>query len=203
MEFSDMTYSGPPVDDTEVLELLPTDLRSMIEQENGFVAFRGGLHVRGACSGPSWHSLRNCWLGENSLAEKYPLVRHGDIPFGQDAFGDQFLLREAQVWRLLAETGDLEPLELTIAEFLSAAAADPFELLALMPLLEFEREGGALEPGQLLSVFPPFCMKSDSETRSYRAVTAEDRLAFLADLADQIANLRDGDAVSIQDLSHE
>lgn len=195
MEFSDVTYSGPPVDDTEVLELLPADLRSMIEQENGFVAFRGGLHVRGACAVPSWHSLRGWWLGENSLADKYPLLRRGDIPFGQDAFGDQFLLREAKVWRLVAETGDLESLELSLVEFLSAAAADPFEFLALMALLEFEREGGALEPGQLLSVFPPFCVKSDSETRSYRAVSAEDRLAFLADLADQVANLRDGDIV--------
>ena len=51
-------YVGPPIDDPEMLERLPSEYRSLLAQANGYVAFHGGLHVRGACLIPEWHSLR-------------------------------------------------------------------------------------------------------------------------------------------------
>lgn len=195
MKLSDVTYNGPPIDDAEILEFIPADLRGLLERQNGFVAFRGGLHVRGACREPAWHSLRRIWMGEEALAERYTALSGDDIPFAQDALGDQYLLRGGVVFRLASETGEVESMGKTLSAFLTAAGDDPIDYLALAPLVRFGREGGRLEPGQLLSVFPPFCVETGSLERSYRAVAAADRLRFLADLADQIAAAADGETV--------
>ena len=58
MEFPGLTYRGAALDDVDILDRLPMDLQQLLAQRNGFVAFRGGLHVRGACVEPRWHSLR-------------------------------------------------------------------------------------------------------------------------------------------------
>lgn len=55
-----------------------------------------------------------------------------------------------------------------------------------------------MEPGQLLSVMPPFVVASPDTKYSYRAINALDRLGFLADFAKQIRDLPDGANISIQ-----
>ena len=66
------TYTGPPLDDPALLDRLPEDLGSILRQENGWIRFDGGLHLRGACREPSWHSLRVAWEGLRSFAALYP-----------------------------------------------------------------------------------------------------------------------------------
>lgn len=114
MEFVGVTYVGPEPDDVELLARLPADLRRFLTQTNGLVACGGGVHIRGASTEPTWHSLRHVWVGPQAFHQRYPAVEADDIPFAQDAVGDQWLLREAQVVRLEAETGDIEPLGQTI-----------------------------------------------------------------------------------------
>ena len=50
-------YLGPPIDDPAILESLPPELADLLRRANGYVAYDGGLHVRGACHMPEWHSL--------------------------------------------------------------------------------------------------------------------------------------------------
>jgi hypothetical protein len=187
-----VSYVGPPIDDQETLERLPADLKALLNQANGFIQFRGGLHVRGACRAPAWHSLREAWEGEDAFHSLYPDVNAGDVPFAEDCLGDQFLLRDEQVWKLSAETGEMGSLELSLREFFAAAQNDPVEFLSLHPLLQFENEGGKLEPGQLLSAMPPFCLAESGEGVSLRAISGDDRRRFLADLARQIRDVPDG-----------
>jgi hypothetical protein len=181
--FAGVTYVGPEADDREVLERVPDDLRRFLEQTNGLVAFDGGLHIRGAAREPLWHSLRHVWTGGLALHERYEAVRADDVPFAQDAVGDQWLLRDGQVVRLAAETGDVELLGQSFGEFLEAVSVAPTDTLGLHPLMQFQAEGGTLAPGQLLSVYPPFCTKQSADGVSLAAVPAAERLEFLADLA--------------------
>lgn len=109
---------------------LPDDLRSFLEETNGLVAFDGGLHIRGASNEPAWHSLRHVWLGV-PLHTLYPAVQPEDVPFAQDAVGDQWLLRDGQVVRLAAETGDIEPAWQSFGGFLQAVEATPIDTLGL------------------------------------------------------------------------
>jgi hypothetical protein len=188
-------YVGPPIDDPEMLERLPTEYRDLLARANGYVAYYGGLHVRGACHTPEWHSLRAAWDGERALHRLWPTVLPEDIPFAQDALGDQFVLRGGHVHRLAAETGELESLGVDLVGFDAAVHADPVEYLNLAPLEAFRAEGGVLQPGQLLSVYPPYCVDNADAGRSFRAIAAADRLGFLASLAAQLRDLPDGTAV--------
>ena len=192
-------YVGPPIDDVEILERLPPEYRELLTRANGYVAYHGGLHVRGACHTPEWHSLRNAWEGKHALHRIFPTVSPEDIPFAQDALGDQYLLQESRVHRLSGETGELEPLGVDLADFDAAVRADPVGYLSLEPLEAFRAEGGVLDPGQLLSVHPPYCVDVVADARrSFRAVAAADRLAFLASLAAQLRGVSDGARVTFE-----
>lgn len=193
-----VTFEGPPVDDGEVLDRLPADLADLLRGRNGFVAYHGGLHVRGACLKPLWHALREAWLGPNALHRHYPGLTADDVPFAQDCVGDQFLIRAGQVWKLSAETGDLDPVARTVADFLREADADPIEYLSLDLLNQFRADGGVLKPGQLLSVYPPFCLAGEDDRIDLRAIPADDRLGFLADFARQIRDIPDGGRIEIK-----
>jgi hypothetical protein len=199
MDAGHETFTGPPVDDPETLARLPADLAAVLRRSNGYVRFHGGFHLRGACREPAWHSLRGAWDGPSSFARLYPeTVTTADVPFAEDCVGDQFLLRDGRVWRLLAETGDVEPLGVGLTDFLAAAEDDPVGYLSLNPLLQYHREGGRLEPGQLLSVYPPFCTAEAAEGVILAAVPAAERRRFLADLAAQLRGIPDGGRIELR-----
>jgi hypothetical protein len=192
------SYLGGAITDSEILEKLPTDYRELLQQANGFILFNGGLHVRGAVLNPNWHSVRYAWLGECALHQLFPAIEKTDVPFSEDCVGDQFLLRSGSVYKLEAETGTVVSTEMDFATFLRRALDAPLESLGLHPLLRFQHDGGTLEPGQLLSVYPPFCTKESAQGVSLRAIPALERISFLADFARQIANLPEGTKVRIK-----
>lgn len=186
LNFDNVTFQGPALADAALLAALPDEYSQLLTLCNGFIAFAGGLHIRGLCADPDWHSLQKVWTGDLRLATLYPSLESSDILFGQDCVGDQFILREGIVYRLWAETGDMETLGCGFNEFFLNAATDPLEYLSLQPLLQFQREGGMLSPGKLLNVYPPFCTKEAAAGVSLRAISALERISFLADFAGQI-----------------
>lgn len=127
--------------------------------------------------------------GAKFTIKPHPNVQKTDIPFAQDAVGDRFLLRQDSVNRLNAETGDVNSLGMTWQVFLNAATVDPVQFLSLRPLIRFTSEGGRLDPGQLLSVYPPFCTAESSSGVSLKPIPALERIRFLADFAKQIRGL--------------
>lgn len=192
MERDHVNFVGPPIDDSEILAKLPTNLAGLLQPSNGFIQFHDGLHVRGACRHPSWHSLRDAWCGAHAFHSLYPAVQLEDIPFAEDCLGDQYLLRDGRAFRLAAETGELQAMDLSLTEFFHAVQADPIAFLSLEPLLLFQRDGGKLEPGQLLAVYPPFCTKQAAQGIHLAAISVNERRRFLADFAAQIRDVPDG-----------
>jgi hypothetical protein len=112
--------------------------------------------------------------------------------------GDQFLLRDGLVIRLAAETGDVEPLGMGLREFFEAVGADPVGVLSLQPLLEYLKSGDPLAPGQLLSVYPPYCTKESADGVSLSAIDAGERRRLLADFAAQIRSVSDGGRIEFR-----
>ena len=196
MELTDHIYSGPPISDPDMQAALPSDLSRLIGEINGFVQFRGGLHVRGVCAAPTWHSLQRVWTGARCLHVLYNLVRPDDVPFAQDCVGDQFVLRDGEVLHLFAETGELEGLAVGLDAFLDAAKSDPIGYLSLEPLLQLLNEGTVLEPGELIHAHPPFCTAEAADGVSLRAVPAEELMAYHAELASQLP--ADGGSINFQ-----
>jgi len=197
MSFERVTYTGPTIDDAGLLAQLPSELSALLLEENGLVAYGGGFHIRGVAREPTWHSLRHAWLGADSIAIHYAEVQPADIPFAEDALGDQFLWREGLVHRLSSETGEVIALNVDLPEFVMSVQRAPGEYLSLEPLQAFEATGNRLLPGQLLSVYPPYCVSHES-IRSMRAVSSGEHLRFLASFARQIGDLPDGSRLDIK-----
>jgi hypothetical protein len=193
LAFGDVTYRGPAIEDQDIFERLPKDLQTLLGHTNGFVAFDGGIHVRGACLEPDWHSIRTFWMGSFALHERYTALTEDDIPFAEDCVGDQFLLRSGQVILLDTETGEVEVLANSLLEFLEKIQSDPQETLGMHPLIGMREEDGEfLEPGQLINVFPPFCTKEAAEGVAMSPVPTMQRLDYLVELSKVMSDLDDG-----------
>jgi hypothetical protein len=197
IDLSIASFVGPEITDAQVLQMLPPDYRKFLLVMNGCILFGGGLHIRGACEIPDWHSLRRVWNGPDALSGLYRSVEATDVPFAQEVCGDQFLLRDGFVVRLSAETGDITALDIGWKDFLDAATKQPVEFLSLQPLVKFAAEGGTIQPGQLLSVIPPFCTAESANGVSLKAISALERIRFLADFANQIRDVAEGDKIQI------
>lgn len=199
MELEHITFQGPEIDLPEsFISRLPSNLVGLLKQINGYVQFHGGLHVRGLCTAPSWHSLAEAIDGSKPIHSFYPAVLASDVPFAQDCVADQFILRNGQVFKLYCETGELENLDVTFAGFFDAVAADPIEFLGLHPLMQFQSTGGALQLGEVLHVYPPFCTKESANGVSLRAVPANEALEFLADFSAQINAVPNGAGIQVK-----
>lgn len=84
-----MVQNMEQVTDPEILRTVPEDLRSLLSENNGFILFDSGLHVRGAVRSSEWHSLRKVWFGDFAPCKLFPAIIESDIPFAQDCLGDQ------------------------------------------------------------------------------------------------------------------
>lgn len=199
LDLPHLLYSGPALDDPEILAQLPAGLAGALRLRNGCVAYLGGFHVRGACRAPAWHSLRHAWHGADALHHLFPEVEPSDVPFAEDAFGDQFLLREGAVVQLHGELGELSDAAESLEAFFTALAAGAEQVLDYQPLLTFRQAGGELQPGQLLAAFPPFVLQADGSSRELRAVDALEQRRSLAHLARRLHGLPDGAAVKLGD----
>jgi hypothetical protein len=198
MRLSHVTWKGPAIDDEQTLGALPANLAALLKQVNGFIQFHGGLHVRGACTEPAWHSLRNAWYGERAFYRFYKSIKATDVPFAEDFIGDQYLLRNGNVILLHAETDEVEDLELKLDGFFDEVGEDPEKFLGLELLLQFQENGGKLEPGQLLAVMPPLCSEQASGELAVSEVGAEERHEFLAKLAAFVRDLPPGSKFDFQ-----
>ncbi len=196
MELNHITYQGPSMDDPELLAQVPESLAAILASVNGFIQFGGGLHIRGACTAPEWHCLRRAWHGPKSMSELFPEIDKSWVPFAEDCVGDQFLLKDREVLRLTAETGEVEHLGLTLGDFLRNAGANPIEYLSMEPLLQFMEDHGELPEGHLIQAYPPFCTKEAAQGVSLKAIPAWELHEFHSELARSLPK-NDGDAFQI------
>ncbi|MGL1889092.1 MAG: SMI1/KNR4 family protein [Reichenbachiella sp.] len=181
----------------ETFKKLPVELANFLKQTNGLIALNGGIHIRGCVSQPNWISLDEVWTGESSLYRTYDCLTETDIPFAQDPFGDQFILRDETVWRLNSEYGELENLELSFNGFLNAVINNPIEFLMLESFNQLFEMNIRLEPGQLINVYPPFMFNSNDE-RSFKPVSTKEQIQLLKKLYLETKDLPEGQQIEIK-----
>lgn len=191
------TYVGPDISDPEILQRVPSGYAELLRTTNGFIRYGGGLHVRGACIEPLWHSLRNMWEGEEALYRLYPVIHPEDVPFAEDSMGDQFILRDGTVFRLFVETGEIETWAVNLKDFLELAEDDPVGYLSLQPLIQFLAEHGDLEPGRVIGAWPPFCLAESGAGTYLKDVPALEQIGFLSWFAGEISKHPDGTEIKV------
>ncbi|UOQ76749.1 SMI1/KNR4 family protein [Hymenobacter sp. 5516J-16] len=194
-------YTGGELTDLVSFARLPSYLQTFLREQNGVVAYFGGLHIRGCVTGPPWHALAEAWQGETAFWRTYDEVTETDIPFAQDSVGNQFLLRGDAVLFLDTETGELADLEVDFKHFLFGAEKFPLDALGMEQLRAFQQGGGVLKPGELLSLHPPVCIATSGNSKpTSKAVPVAARLTWLADFYRQIKDLPDGQQVRLKPL---
>lgn len=191
MTISGITWESESIEDVEILSELPLELVQLLNERNGFILHQGAVHVRGACLGPEWHSLRSAWYGPNSFHLLYEAVEPTDIPFGQDQFGDQFLIRGGEIVRLSGETGGIEKLASTLEDFFRRADCEIEKFLNV----SIDHK---MEPGQLIFAYPPFCTQESGRLPALKAVPATELILIHAELAKQLKDLPDGGQIEFR-----
>lgn len=187
-------HAGQPSE--KELARLPLRLANLLRACNGFILFDGMLHVRGVCAVPLWHSLDHVWRGPLALSAGYRSVTAADVPFAQDAFGDQFLLRGSEVWLLAAETDTVSLHSPSLSDFLEFVLTNPTEALNVeLPIAPLN--GARLAPGQLINVYPPFMFKFEGGY-NMRPVPALEQISFLMDIVKQCRDLPEGTKVKFR-----
>ena len=186
-----ITWSSGESTDKDLLNIIPEELREIIEPSGGFILHHGAIHFRGCSDEPKWNSLREAFLGETSFKSLYPDLLDSDIPFAQDQFGDQYILRDSKVYVLEAETGDISMFSESFKEFIQGIEND---------IVEFLNVGldQVLEPGQLLHAYPPFCTKESEDGVSLKPVPVFELIQFHADFAKQIKAIPDGGQFKVE-----
>jgi hypothetical protein len=120
-----------------------------------------------------------------------------DVPFAQDFLGNQYILRDEQVMRVMGETAELGPPlpgltaiqsgrvvevpALSLGVFIQAIHG--FKGALNLELLDqYLKAGHTLDPGDLMHVYPPMCSQEAASGIGLSAIPmrAEKRLDFLA-----------------------
>jgi len=142
------------------------------------ILYSGGLQIRSENAEEPLLNVATFLTGELALSKLYPLIKASDYPIAQDCFGDQFLIRDNSVIKLMAETGDIEEYNYTWEQFLAWVDEDPEDKLDLPENLE-------LESGKLLFAYPPFCTKEGSNA-TIKPIDGMELISFHADFSRQI-----------------
>ncbi len=198
MTLQGVIFQGPALENPSKLQGLPDDLIEILWQVNGFVAYAGGLHIRGMVDEPGWHSFDRYCSGGMALRQLFHEVRDYDIPFGQDFLGNQFLLRDSVVFRLRADTGEISSMGVGLGQFLGESREAPIEYLGLELLARYHQEYGALEPGQLIHTMPPLCLDRGEQKLALKAVPADQAVTYLASVARQVTDVPDGQEIRLE-----
>ncbi|QSE98990.1 SMI1/KNR4 family protein [Fulvivirga lutea] len=193
MEFTGIIYHNTDISDKSTFDKLPKELQDFFSQVNGIIAYNGGLQIRGCINEPEWISLEAIW---SDLHKTYDCLTKEDIPFAQDAFGDQFIWRNGHIHRLSAEFGELEDLELDFSSFLEKETENPVDFLMLESFNQLYDSDIRLSPGQLMNVYPPF-MFDTNDNRSFKPVPAKEQIDFLKSIYLQTKDLPDGQQMKI------
>lgn len=181
MEFKGVIYRGEAPVDEELAARIPGDLREFFQDSNGIIAYNGGLQIRACTQDTHWDSLGLYWTGERALSRVYSNLLSSDIPFGQDCVGDQFILREDNVWLLSTETGDMIDMEASLYEFFENCIEDPVEYLAMEPLVHHLDIEGELKPGMLVHVVPALSLDLPEDTPYHiDSLPIKERLEWLS-----------------------
>jgi hypothetical protein len=68
----------------------------------------------------------------------------------------------------------------------------------MQPLQRYQQDGGALHPGQVLHVYPPFCTQEAANGVSLKAVPFSEAIAFLSQFARQVSALAPGQQLHVK-----
>ncbi len=168
---------------------LPSELECYYNRKCPLYLFNGNLQIRGTSENPEWNNIFRYWIGEKAFYKRYISIAKADVLFGQDAYGDQYFIRNSIIYKLFCETDEIYCFEQPFHAWLETVYQDPEKYLSINP-------ENLINPGKLLLAYPPFCMK-ESKNCKIKEIALDEVIEFHAELAGKIRNLKNGEKIEI------
>jgi hypothetical protein len=176
---------------------LELEVLAMLRLRNGFFAFEGALHVLPAGGQPEVMTLEE-WNSSHLWRHEYGDLADGMFFFAEDAFGNQFCLRDDRICLFDAETGQAEVIGSNIEDWAGQVLSD-YEFLTGFPLFhEWQVAHGRVPAGSRLMPIVPFLLGGEYSLSNLRVAGAVPGMRARGNLARQIRDLPDGAQIELK-----
>lgn len=174
------------------------ELAELLAARNGWYAFESALHVFGSGSAPDDATTLEEWNAPRTWRDAYAGLADGFLFFAEDAFGNQFAIRDETVHTFEPETGDTAPMASSIEDWADQLLAD-YAVLTGYPLAhDWQVRHGVLRPGQRLLPKTPFVFGGEYAVDNLYTADSVEGMRFRGDVAVQIRDLPDGAQVEFR-----
>jgi hypothetical protein len=173
------------------------ELGQMISRINGFFLFNAGVQVfRAGQEGFGVDLLT--WNDQETWKDTYKGLADDLFCFAQDIFGVQFaIIADERVVRFDPETARNEPLGESLEDWAAWLLADPDVHGAASFAHAYQKQLGALDPGERLVPRTFFVAGGGYEFENFRAYDAVTAMRVRGPIAQQVHDLPDGTTVKI------
>ena len=197
---SQVIWGRPPdrgkFDATFALHDVSRAFFEMLCSGNGFVAFESALTVFPFGDADSEVEL-TAWNDRRGWMSGYSAIDSQDIFFGQDVFGNQFVLNAQGIRTFDPETGEFEALSASLKEW-AGLILDDYDYMTGYPVAHaWQSKHGKLNLGEVLCPKIPFVLGGEYHIDNLFVTSATRSMRLRSDLAKQLANAPDGTSVRI------
>jgi hypothetical protein len=192
---------GPPLPDctpeiATAFGSLGDELGELLKLKNGFYAFECALHVFPSGRKSAQVSLEQ-WNDPHSWRAEYRGLADGFLFFAEDAFGNQFCLRDRVICFFDSETGQCRELARSLEKW-AAVILEDYEFQTGFPLLhEWQTRNGQLPAGHRLIAKFPFVLGGEYLLENLAAMDRVEIMRARGNIAWQLRDVPEGAEVEI------
>ncbi len=176
---------------------LADPLETLLRTKNGFFAFERALHLFPLGKQTQGYDLER-WNSQELWRNHYSDLLMDGLCFAEDIFGEQFLIREGQIWRFDPETGEQEEHAADLNEWAYKILDDDQVEVGSLFANDWEYLQGPLDPEKRLIPRQLFVFGGDFDLENLVALDAVKGMQVRAEVAQQIRDLPDGSRVEVE-----
>ncbi|NWJ44709.1 MAG: SMI1/KNR4 family protein [Chloroflexi bacterium] len=188
-----------PEDIAQQAGTLSAEFAGLCLQKNGFFAFESALHVFPVGNTLHTYNLQR-WNSETLWRSEYSDMAEGFLFFAQDAFGEQFGLKDGYVWRFNPETGDSVQISSSLEEWAGLLLSDYEYETGYIFAHEWQNRKGRLLADHRILPLVPFVAGGKYELTNFYSENMVAGMKSRANLARQIRDLPNGSPIQIKFL---
>lgn len=175
------------------------ELAELLSLRNGFYAFESALHVFpcASLSGGDDLSLRE-WNSPALWKEWYQGGADNLFCFAEDVFGGQFAIRDDNVVSFDPESGEVNLVAKTIADWVEIILSD-YNLLTGFPLAhQWQTCHGPLSNNKRLIPKIPFILGGEFLVSNLVEIDSVEGMRYRGEIYEQIKNAPDGSSINLK-----
>jgi hypothetical protein len=178
---------------------MASELERLLTRKNGFVAFESSLHIL-SLGAVAMDCTLDEWNKPDLWRDAYGRLASEGLYFAEDAFGNQFCVREGKVCAFDAETAEMRIVSPGLEQWAEVVLGD-YAYWSGFPLAhDWQLQNGPLPTGSRLVPKQPFVIGGEYALQNLRAVSAVRGMRWRGGIAKQIHELPNGSPVRLQTL---